>query len=154
MSNRIQNTERPYIEDILDKYCGIEGIIPLALGSSHWQPPSEALAKLTSDLTTRTTQVSAAASSIYSNVNEFAYCSFQFLPRLKTFLNTVMKRYGAIEGYEPLKLELKRNLATRGLSMDGMDIVITAGANQAFLNIAMMLCDHADHAGIENTRWI
>lgn len=57
MSDRVFSTERPYIEDVLDKYCSIEGVIPLALGSSHWQPPEKALQMLIGDVSTRNTQV-------------------------------------------------------------------------------------------------
>ena len=112
MSKRIQLTERPYIEDVLDKYSSIEGLIALALGSSHWQPPDEALNRLSSNILERTTQ-----------------------------------RYGSIEGFEPLKQELIRDLQMRGLEMDGMELAITSGANQAFLNVALTLCDENDDVG-------
>ena len=48
-SKRIINTERAYIEDVLDKYTGPDSDIDqsklhvLALGSSYWGPPEEAL---------------------------------------------------------------------------------------------------------------
>ncbi len=112
ISNRILNTERPYIEDVLDKYMSIPDITALALGSSHWQPPHEALTRLTDDLHVRDTQ-----------------------------------RYGNIEGYKPLQNAWQEDLEGRGLSFDGADIVVTSGANQAFVNICMLLMDNNDNAG-------
>jgi hypothetical protein len=53
-------------------------------------------------------------------------------------------RYSSILGLDSLRSRLSQDLRERGLSMDGMDIAITAGANQAGLNVALALCDHGD----------
>lgn len=57
ISRRMESTERPYIEDILDKYSSMRNLTVLALGSSYWTPPPEALAQLISagDLDARET---------------------------------------------------------------------------------------------------
>ena len=55
MSNRIIATESPSIEDVLETYEVVPGIISLALGSVHWSPPEEALAKLVPALSVRAT---------------------------------------------------------------------------------------------------
>ena len=45
-SNRLECTESPYIEDILEKYSAAQGVTKLALGSSYWNPPKECLEAL------------------------------------------------------------------------------------------------------------
>jgi len=55
-------------------------------------------------------------------------------------------RYGNIMGYPKLKEKLYNRLSKAGLDMSNMDIVITMGANQAFTNIALTLCDNNDNA--------
>jgi len=42
-SKRLQNTNEPFIENVLEKYANVEGIQILALGSSYWKPPHEVL---------------------------------------------------------------------------------------------------------------
>jgi aspartate/methionine/tyrosine aminotransferase len=44
----MEATERPYIEDVLDKYSSMTNLTVLALGSSYWTPPTEALDRLIS----------------------------------------------------------------------------------------------------------
>lgn len=48
MSKRLSDTEPPYIEDVLDMYISlsIPNLTMLALGSSYWIPPDEALKQL------------------------------------------------------------------------------------------------------------
>jgi aspartate/methionine/tyrosine aminotransferase len=53
-------------------------------------------------------------------------------------------KYGAILGEPPLRAHLTRKLAQHGLHMDNLDVVVTAGANQAFANIALCLLDPED----------
>ena len=114
VSQRLITTERPYIEDVLDKYSHIDNLTTLAIGSVHWQPPVESLTRLISkDL-----------------INERS-----------------SHRYGNIEGYTPLRDALRRSLTTKGLVLDGLDIAVTAGGNQAFTNVALALCDSGDNAG-------
>lgn len=115
-SRRAAGTERPYIEDVLDKYAGLEPpLTMMALGSSHWSPPSAALEQLTPLLQQRETQ-----------------------------------RYGNILGLPALRERLAQRLESHGLqcmgSSGGMELAVTSGANQAFTNIALNLCDEGDHA--------
>lgn len=114
-SRRATSTERPYIEDVLDKYC-VPGhnLTMMALGSSHWSPPSVALDSITKYLHERETQ-----------------------------------RYGNILGLPELRERLALRLESRGLKCmprDGMTLAVTSGANQAFTNIALNLCDQGDNA--------
>jgi aspartate aminotransferase len=51
MSDRIHHTDEPHIENILDAYAGRTDLLSLALGSSYWQPPEEAIARLLTDIT-------------------------------------------------------------------------------------------------------
>ena len=50
MSERMSATENPYIEDVLEKYSSIPNLTMMALGSSYWEPPAEALQTLQNDL--------------------------------------------------------------------------------------------------------
>jgi len=51
-------------------------------------------------------------------------------------------------GFEPLRSYIKQRLHNHGLDMEQLDIAITAGANQAFVNIALAICDSNDTACI------
>ncbi|KAJ1383021.1 hypothetical protein B484DRAFT_440696, partial [Ochromonadaceae sp. CCMP2298] len=50
-------------------------------------------------------------------------------------------KYGSILGEPALRAHLTRKLASHGLHMDALDVVVTAGANQAFANVALALLD-------------
>jgi DNA-binding transcriptional MocR family regulator len=50
-------------------------------------------------------------------------------------------------GNPPLKEMIMQNLTKKGLDVADLEIMITAGANQAFTNIALALCDASDTAG-------
>lgn len=111
MAFRMQNTENPYIEDVLEKYSSIPDLTLLALGSSYWGPPREALEKI-------------------------------FVEDME------IHKYGAIMGYSPLIQKITSRLVSNGLDMTTIDVAVTAGANQAFLNVALTLCDTGSTAGI------
>lgn len=115
VSNRLRDTEHPYIEDILDHYAYLsDKLINLALGSSYWNPPDSA--------------VSAVQGDVFARVNH---------------------RYGNILGMPELRQGLLKQLqhASKGkLDVESVDIAITSGANQAFANVALALCDAQDHA--------
>ena len=108
-SNRIQNTGEPHIENILDKYFNLTGLINLALGSSYWTPPITAIEKVLPEIYARSSH-----------------------------------RYGNIMGDHDLHTSISKYLVSRGLNMQDQDICITAGANQAFVNAALSLCDGKD----------
>lgn len=55
-SRRIEQTENPYIEDILDRYSHLPNLTNLALGSSYWSPPESCLNGILADISTRDTQ--------------------------------------------------------------------------------------------------
>lgn len=58
-----------------------------------------------------------------------------------------MHRYGNILGCTQLQTQIRENMASKGFETSGLEIMITAGANQAFTNIALALCDVNDTAG-------
>jgi DNA-binding transcriptional MocR family regulator len=112
ISTRIITTEHPYIEDVLDKYAPLPNLTMMALGSSYWSPPADALSRVAADVNLREVQ-----------------------------------RYGNILGYPALRSRVKSQLQSKGLNMDKLDVIITSGANQAFTNLALTICDDMDHAG-------
>ena len=69
MSKRMSATESPYIEDVLEKYSSIPNLTMMALGSSYWQPPAEALQMLQSDL--------SKISSFYDYQYEVCYLNLE-----------------------------------------------------------------------------
>ncbi len=112
LSQRILRTERPYIEDVLDKYSDLPNITKLALGSSYWGPPQTALESIHNDL-----------------------------------FHISTHKYSNILGMDELRDEIKRRLllASGGnFPTNDNEVVITAGANQAMINIALSLCDPED----------
>eukprot|EP01041_Mallomonas_annulata_P003376 gene3376-6694_t len=111
ISSRIQNTDRPFIEDVLEQYADLEGLTRLALGSSHWGPPTEACDKI-----------------------------------IQESFSTDLHKYGSIMGLDALRLEISSNLQNNGLDMGNMEVMITSGANQAFVNAALAICDPQDNA--------
>jgi len=61
-------------------------------------------------------------------------------------LTPQVNKYGSILGDEKLRNHLQQHLVEAGLDMTDMDLIITAGANQAFNNVALTLCDPGDKA--------
>ena len=108
-SKRLQNTNQPFIENVLEKYAHVEGIQILALGSSYWKPPHEVL------------------KSMEEIIEE-----------------TEVQKYGSILGLDSLRQQIRQRFEKKDLDMNEMDVVITAGANQGFTNIAFALCDDGD----------
>ena len=47
MSSRASSTEEPHIEALLEAYGGLDDLMVLALGSTYWSPPEEALKEMT-----------------------------------------------------------------------------------------------------------
>lgn len=50
MAIRMEGTENPYIEDVLDKYSSLPNLTMMALGSSYWGPPADALQSVAKNL--------------------------------------------------------------------------------------------------------
>lgn len=66
---------------------------------------------------------------------------------LQTFLlDSDTHRYGAILGLSSLREKLAMRLTHRGVDMTDKEIAVTCGANQAFMNVALALCDDGDDA--------
>ena len=126
ISNRLFRTENPYIEDVIDKYnsMNIPNLIYLAMGSSHWPPPDEAVKRLSNDL-------------LFSIANEDIGSSNYVMSR-------EINRYGGIMGSDTLRSRIKQRFTSRGLNMEDLEIVITNGANQALFNVVATLCDDSD----------
>lgn len=119
ISRRGMDTENPYIEDVVEKYCGIEGITLLALGSSYWTPPKSAMVKLAEDL--------------MSSNNFDRYGSI----------------FGSVELIDEITHHLRDRGIHMGNGSDDIHdqcITVSAGANQAFASIAMAVCDNNDNA--------
>lgn len=53
MTSRMEATENPYIEDVLDKYASLPDLTMMALGSSYWGPPTDSLLRVANDLGVR-----------------------------------------------------------------------------------------------------
>ena len=52
MATRMEGTENPYIEDVLESYSSLPNLTMMALGSSYWGPPAAALERLGADMGT------------------------------------------------------------------------------------------------------
>eukprot|EP00597_Dinobryon_sp_UTEXLB2267_P017064 CAMPEP_0201103732 /NCGR_PEP_ID=MMETSP0812-20130820/32007_1 /ASSEMBLY_ACC=CAM_ASM_000668 /TAXON_ID=98059 /ORGANISM="Dinobryon sp., Strain UTEXLB2267" /LENGTH=387 /DNA_ID=CAMNT_0047362303 /DNA_START=86 /DNA_END=1249 /DNA_ORIENTATION=- len=111
-SSRAMDADRPFIEDVLDKYSELNGLTMLALGSSYWSPPKKSLEKL---------------QQLDMDVNK-------------------IHRYSNILGLNSLRDKLKLRFQSLGLDMATNDLIVTAGANQAFQSTALALCDNGDQA--------
>jgi katanin p60 ATPase-containing subunit A1 len=105
-SKRIENSNEPFIENVLDKYSGLPHLTNLALGSSFFTPPSSALTAIHDQIHLQETH-----------------------------------KYGNILGYPALLRKLTHIMQREGLDMEGQDLCITAGANQAFTNVVLALAD-------------
>ena len=110
-TQRMRKADQPFIENILEKYSSISDLKVLALGSSFWSPPSQALAKL-------------------------------------SFEEIEIHKYGSILGYDPLRAKTLSRLQAKGVDITDLDVVITCGANQAFYNVALALCEDKQKSGI------
>jgi len=56
----------------------------------------------------------------------------------------VALQYGATDGYPPLMDEVKKYLASKNISMDGQELIITTGAQQAINLVAKIFLDPGD----------
>jgi aspartate/methionine/tyrosine aminotransferase len=81
-----------------------------------------------------------ALGSSYWNPPDFALSSVQ-----DELLSRNNHRYGNILGFPPLRRALDSLLHQQGIDMEGMEVSVTAGANQGFLNVAMLLSDTNDN---------
>ena len=65
---------------------------------------------------------------------------------LDTLSTTDVHRYSSILGLPRLQDILRDKLLRSGLNVDDMTIAITCGANQAFMNAALALCDNNNNS--------
>ena len=56
-------------------------------------------------------------------------------------------RYGNILGSSSLQEKIRVDLSKKGLDSSKLEIIVTAGANQAFASVASAICDVSDTAG-------
>ena len=56
----------------------------------------------------------------------------------------VALQYGATDGYPPLMAEVKKYLASKNIIMDGQELIITTGAQQAINLVAKIFLDPGD----------
>ena len=110
-ADRMQRTERAYIEDIFDRYSSIPGLVSLAIGSTSWSPPEQAIQRLSAVLS-----------------------------------EPEVSKYGSIMGYDPLRQLLTEKFSQDGVDMTDMNVMITCGANQAFTNVSLAICNEGDRA--------
>ena len=67
----------------------------------------------------------------------------------------IASQYGATDGYAPLIAEIKKYVSSsKGISMDGQELIVTVGAQQAINIIAKLFLDHGDVAVTENPSFI
>lgn len=60
-------------------------------------------------------------------------------------------RYGNILGLSSLQEKIRVDLLRKGLDTSKLEIIVTAGANQAFASVALAICDVSDTAGKHST---
>ncbi|CAM9962923.1 unnamed protein product, partial [Phaeothamnion confervicola] len=123
LSRRVLNTDPAHIEIILSRFANLpDRPANLAQGVAFWGPPKTALATL--------------AKSDGDDAGK--------MPPLE---QTRMHRYGDILGDPELRAAIARKLISRnGLDLAEQEIMVTAGANQAFVNVALALLDPGDVA--------
>jgi aspartate/methionine/tyrosine aminotransferase len=56
-------------------------------------------------------------------------------------------RYGNILGLSSLQEKIRVDLKKKGLDTSKLEVIVTAGANQAFASVALAICDVSDTAG-------
>lgn len=56
-------------------------------------------------------------------------------------------RYGNILGSSALLEKIRADLKNKGLNTSKLEIIVTAGANQAFASVALAICDVSETAG-------
>jgi DNA-binding transcriptional MocR family regulator len=73
---------------------------------------------------------------------------------LSTQAKQVAMQYGATDGYQPLIAEIRKHLTAKNISMDGQELIVTTGAQQAINVIAKIFLDHGDAVVTENPSFI
>ncbi|MDR2578505.1 MAG: PLP-dependent aminotransferase family protein [Chitinispirillales bacterium] len=66
----------------------------------------------------------------------------------------IAMQYGATDGYPPLIAEIKKYLASKNISMDGQELIVTTGAQQAINVLAKIFTDPGDAVITESPSFI
>merc|ERR1719401_1003273 len=109
LSLRVKATDTPCIVTMQDMMRGKEGLMSLAQGVVHWQPPPSAL--------------EAVASAATGENSISSYCEDDGIPQLRTALAAKLREENGLEGVE---------------------VMVTTGANQAYVNVVLTLVDAAE----------
>eukprot|EP00882_Tetradesmus_deserticola_P031207 GHRQ01035282.1.p1 GENE.GHRQ01035282.1~~GHRQ01035282.1.p1 ORF type:complete len:246 (+),score=86.93 GHRQ01035282.1:437-1174(+) len=105
-------------------------VLSLAQGVVHWRPPPAATAAAAALLASEAGQ---AGSGVCSATDGMA----------AVFGAGGVHSYGPALGLPPLVEALKQKLAARN-GLAGYEVMVTAGANQGFVNAVLALCDASD----------
>lgn len=109
VSQRVLDTDPPCIVKTKRLMAGQQGVLSLAQGIVHWQPPPASL--------------ETAARLLQSDAS--------------------INGYGPAEGLPALRAALREKVRTSN-KLGDYNVMVTAGANQAFVNLVLALCDQAD----------
>eukprot|EP00418_Pyrodinium_bahamense_P020415 CAMPEP_0179106638 /NCGR_PEP_ID=MMETSP0796-20121207/49596_1 /TAXON_ID=73915 /ORGANISM="Pyrodinium bahamense, Strain pbaha01" /LENGTH=402 /DNA_ID=CAMNT_0020804681 /DNA_START=9 /DNA_END=1214 /DNA_ORIENTATION=+ len=107
-SRRVLATDKPCIVTMQEMMRGKLGLLSLAQGVVHWQPPPTALGALGAD---------GATDGLSS--------------------------YGDDDGLAELRAALAAKLRAEN-SLEGVEVMVTIGANQAYVNVVLSLVDAGD----------
>lgn len=127
-SNRVQLTEAPHIENVLDRYAALPGLTLLALGSSHWAPPTEALHAIQQE-------VFAPDSHRYGSILGF--------PPLREALLRLLQRKGLDTSGQDILITAGANQAITSISLalcDGEDEAVILAPYYFSQLLALQLC--------------
>jgi aspartate/methionine/tyrosine aminotransferase len=126
VSKRIERTETAYIDVVIDQYASGEGNskpVVMAMGSSHWGPPLEALEDLR---------------PFMADMSVNKYGSITGLPSLKEeWIRQLIKHGYGVDEEEEMSLNRFCEFA---------ELAVTVGAQQAFFSLSLILCDQEDEA--------
>ncbi|KAF6259878.1 pyridoxal phosphate-dependent transferase [Scenedesmus sp. NREL 46B-D3] len=105
-------------------------VLSLAQGVVHWRPPPAATAAAAALLASEAVQAGSGAGSASGGMGA-------------VFGAGGVHSYGPALGLPPLVEALKQKLAARN-GLTGYEVMVTSGANQAFVNAVLALCDASD----------
>ncbi|CAL0308771.1 unnamed protein product [Lupinus luteus] len=108
LSRRALETNMPIMVRMQELLRGAKNAVSLAQGVVYWQPPKQALEKVT-----------------------------------ELVWEPSISRYGADEGIPELRAALVKKLRVEN-NLHKSSVMVTAGANQAFVNLVLTLCDAGD----------
>jgi len=109
-SKRVRATDDPCIVTMQEMMRDKEGLLSLAQGAVHWQPPPEAL----------------------NSLNDHAKLDD-------------INSYGDDDGLPELRAALKEKLRVEN-GLEDVEVMVTTGANQAYVNLVLALIDASDGA--------